>query len=68
LSDTNNFIRGLHGQYLVSWGNRRPPQLKSPGQEYLRLLLATNVLGPNNDGESALKPGLQKGYKFQKSQ
>jgi hypothetical protein len=23
LSDTNNFIRALHGQYLVSWGHSR---------------------------------------------
>jgi hypothetical protein len=22
LSDTNNFIRGQHGEYLVSWGQK----------------------------------------------
>jgi hypothetical protein len=22
LNDTNNFIRGLHGEYLVSWGQK----------------------------------------------
>jgi hypothetical protein len=27
LSDTNNFIRGLHGQYLVSWGSHGPRDL-----------------------------------------
>jgi hypothetical protein len=64
LSDTNYFIRGLHGQYLVSWGNRRPSQLKSPGQEYLRLLLATNyakVDGSKKEGKVDLKSGPEKG-------
>jgi hypothetical protein len=32
LSDTNNFIRAQHGEYLNSRGNRGPPQLKSPAR------------------------------------